>query len=405
MKLNELKNILDIRRKELKNRDFSYNFYTNVCCCWNKLVNYLEDNNLDYNENSKESFLKYVKENIRQKNYNYYVHGITIIDSIDKLNIKNKTIRIIRYEKDINIYLKHQQILDEYENSRKEYNREKTVIIKKNIIINLIQYGEKNNINDCTKLEINDVLKLRNYCLSFKLYSNKTRYLWSLRDFLSFLYEEHYLCNNYSLLIDKMQSPNKKLPETWNKEEIEKIVNSLSESNAIDIRNKAMALLTIRLGIRFIDVKNLKFENIDWEKNVIKFVQRKTNSYIKLPLPEEVGKAIINYIKNSRPNTKEKFIFVSHDQYVRQLSDGFNISDYLIETYKKAGVDYLSKTNKGIHTFRHALATNMLKSGIPLDIISSTLGHSNNNSSKVYISIDDDLLKSCCLSLAEVNDE
>ena len=152
MKLNELKNILDIRRKELKNRDFSYNFYTNVCCCWNKLVNYLEDNNLDYNENSKESFLKYVKENIRQKNYNYYVHGITIIDSIDKLNIKNKTIRIIRYEKDINIYLKHQQILDEYENSRKEYNREKTVIIKKNIIINLIQYGEKNNINDCTKL-------------------------------------------------------------------------------------------------------------------------------------------------------------------------------------------------------------------------------------------------------------
>lgn len=405
MKLNELKNILDIRRKELKNRDFSYNFYTNVCCCWNKLVNYLEDNNLDYNENSKESFLKYVKENIRQKNYNYYVHGITIIDSIDKLNIKNKTIRIIRYEKDINIYLKHQQILDEYENSRKEYNREKTVIIKKNIIINLIQYGEKNNINDCTKLEINDVLKLRNYCLSFKLYSNKKRYLWSLRDFLSFLYEEHYLCNNYSLLIDKMQSPNKKLPETWNKEEIEKIVNSLSESNAIDIRNKAMALLTIRLGIRFIDVKNLKFENIDWEKNVIKFVQRKTNSYIKLPLPEEVGKAIINYIKNSRPNTKEKFIFVSHDQYVRQLSDGFNISDYLIETYKKAGVDYLSKTNKGIHTFRHALATNMLKSGIPLDIISSTLGHSNNNSSKVYISIDDDLLKSCCLSLAEVNDE
>ena len=377
MKLNELKNILDIRRKELKNRDFSYNFYTNVCCCWNKLVNYLEDNNLDYNENSKESFLKYVKENIRQKNYNYYVHGITIIDSIDKLNIKNKTIRIIRYEKDINIYLKHQQIFDEYENSRKEYNREKTVIIKKNIIINLIQYGEKNNINDCTKLEINDVLKLRNYCLSFKLYSNKKRYLWSLRDFLSFLYEEHYLCNNYSLLIDKMQSPNKKLPETWNKEEIEKIVNSLSESNAIDIRNKAMALLTIRLGIRFIDVKNLKFENIDWEKNVIKFVQRKTNSYIKLPLPEEVGKAIINYIKNSRPNTKEKFIFVSHDQYVRQLSDGFNISDYLIETYKKAGVDYLSKTNKGIHTFRHALATNMLKSGIPLDIISSTLGHSN----------------------------
>ena len=405
MKLNELKNTLDIRRKELKDHDFSYNFYTNVCCCWNKLINYLEDNNLDYNENSKESFLKEMKETIRQRDYNYYVHGITIIYGIDKLNIKNKTVRIIRYEKDININLKHQQILGEFEKSRKEYNRDRTTNEKKNIIINLMQFGEKNNINDYTKLNINDVLKLRDYCLSFELYSKKKRYLWTLRDLFNFLYENHYLNKNYSFMIDKMQSPNKKLPETWNKDEVEKIVNALDESNPIDIRNKAMALLTIRLGIRFIDVKNLKFENIDWKENVIKFVQRKTGSYIKLPLPEEVGKAIINYIKNSRPKTKEKYIFVSHDQYVKQLSDSFNIRDYLIETYKKAGVNYLSKTNKGIHTFRHALATNMLKSGIPLDIISSTLGHSNNNSSKVYISIDNDLLKDCCLDLMEANNE
>ena len=70
-----------------------------------------------------------------------------------------------------------------------------------------------------------------------------------------------------------------------------------------------------------------------------------------------------------------------------------------MNAYEKSGVDYQSKTNKGIHTFRHALATNMLKSGTPLDIISSTLGHLNTNSSKVYISLDDELLKSCCLKM------
>ena len=166
-----------------------------------------------------------------------------------------------------------------------------------------------------------------------------------------------------------------------------------------------MALLTIRLGIRFIDVKNLKFENIDWKDNKIKFIQRKTNAYIELPLSDEIGKAIIKYIKKARPKTKEKYIFVSHDEYVNQLSDSFNIRDYLMDAYKKSGVDYLSKTNKGIHTFRHALATNMLKSGTPLDIISSTLGHLNTNSSKVYIGLDDDLLKSCCLDLKEFDYE
>ena len=89
--------------------------------------------------------------------------------------------------------------------------------------------------------------------------------------FLYFLYEEHYLSINYSYLIDKLQSSTKKLPVTWNQEEIEKIVNALDDETDIEIRNKAMCLLTIRLGIRFIDVKNLKFENIDWKKNEIKF--------------------------------------------------------------------------------------------------------------------------------------
>ena len=147
----------------------------------------------------------------------------------------------------------------------------------------------------------------------------------------------------------------------WTKEEVNKIACNLSEDNSVEIRNKAIVLLAIRLGIRFIDIKNLKFSNIDWTKNKICFIQRKTNKYIELPLPEEVGLALINYIKNARPKSKIKYIFITHNHYRKQLSDSFNCNKYLNKIYEKAEVDYLSKNRKGIHLFRHTLASNMLE--------------------------------------------
>ena len=112
-----------------------------------------------------------------------------------------------------------------------------------------------------------------------------------------------------------------------------------------------------------------------------------------------MGDAIIEYIKNARPKSDSRYIFITHDEYLTKLSNGFNIRKYLIKTYKISKVDYLSKEKKGIHTFRHALASNMLKKGIPLNIISSTLGHANSNSTKTYLRVDIDKLKECCLEV------
>lgn len=268
----------------------------------------------------------------------------------------------------------------------------------------LMIFCQNNNINDYSKLDIESVNKMKQFSLSFELYSQKKKFNWTLRDFLLFLYDEKYISINYSYLIDKLQVNIKKLPVTWSQDEIEKIVENLPDNTDIEIRNKAMCLLTIRLGIRFIDVKNLQFENIDWNNNIIEFNQVKTGNYLKLPLPEEVGSAIIRYIKEARPNSLEKYIFIFHNETVSKLSDSFNIREYLFEAYIKAGINYLSKTNKGIHNFRHALATNMLKNDVPLDIISSILGHEGINSAKTYISLNDKLLEECCIDLEDFHE-
>ena len=402
MNIHELNEIFDVRRKEMRDVGLSYNSSKCICSCWNKYIDYLKVNDLCHNSLSKEMFLNFYEDKVKKKDFYYYQHAMDIIDGVDKLNNNINRQRIYRYEKNYMLSDDDKLIMKSYIDSRAEYNSKKTIDDKRVIMRDLLIFCSKNKINIYSNITIDDVISVKTYCLSFEEYSKKRRYIWTLRDFLLFLYEEHYVATNYSIVIDKLQKATKKLPSTWDSDEIEKIVKSLPEDNPTKIRNKAMALLTIRLGIRFIDVKNLKFENLDWNNNEIKFTQRKTNAYLKLPLPEEVGAAIIKYVKEARPKTLEKYIFVTHNESVKQLSDSFSINDYLLETYKNAKVDYASKQNIGIHTFRHSLATNMLKERIPLNIISSTLGHLNMNSTKVYISLDDKSLKECCLDLEEV---
>ena len=399
MNIQELNEIFDIRRKEMRENGLSYNFSECINACWKKYIKYLKEHDLIHNEISKSNFLEDAKAKSRNKDFYYYQHAMTIIDGVDKLDNYANRQRVIRYEKDYLLNDYNKKIMKYYIESRSDYNSKNTIQDKKVILRDIMIFCSINKIDNYSKLSVNEIIIIKNYCLSFELYSKKRFYIWVLRDFLSFLYEEHYIKTNYSIIIDKLQKAKKKLPVTWSKEEVEKIVAALSEETPTEIRNKAMALLTIRLGIRFIDVKNLKFENIDWKNNTIEFIQRKTKAYLKLPLPEEVGMAIIKYVRNYRPKSKEKYIFITHDERVNKLSDSFDIRQYLIKTYTNAKVDYLSKDNVGIHTFRHALATNMLKERTPLNIISSTLGHLNQNSTKVYISLDDALLKECCLDL------
>ncbi|MFQ9704052.1 MAG: tyrosine-type recombinase/integrase [Enterocloster clostridioformis] len=63
-------------------------------------------------------------------------------------------------------------------------------------------------------------------------------------------------------------------------------------------RSYAMVLLAARLGLRIGDIRNLKLHDIDWTKKQISIIRHKTQKALLLPLPEEVGWAVIDYLKN-----------------------------------------------------------------------------------------------------------
>ena len=138
-------------------------------------------------------------------------------------------------------------------------------------------------------------------------------YIGALRIFLRFLHIEGYLRENLDDVVKPLRCRNQtKIPSVWQKEEVLKMLSAIDRGNPSGKRDYAMLLLVTRLGLRISDVNNLKFENLNWSKKIINIVQHKTNEALTLPLLNDVGWTLIDYIKNCRPKVDSPYVFVTH---------------------------------------------------------------------------------------------
>jgi integrase len=157
-------------------------------------------------------------------------------------------------------------------------------------------------------------------------------------------------------------------------------------------------ILASRPGLRASDICNLSFENIKWNENCIEIIQQKTQKMLVLPLAEEVGTIIIDYLKNGRPLTKSNRVLVKHVSPNEELNSGTLFS--LVERYfVKSGIPITPGKKRGPHALRHSLASAMLENNVPLPVISEVLGHSNTNTTGVYLKIDIEQLRKCAVKV------
>ena len=217
------------------------------------------------------------------------------------------------------------------------------------------------------------------------------------RDFLNYLFIEDIILEDLSCYIPKIKKSRKrKLPTYLKTENIEQLLESIPKERKIDIRNYTIILIAARLGLRISDILNIKLKDIDWKNYKLNVIQPKTNNLNILPLSKEVGWAIINYIKNSRPKCNNEYLFVKMKYPFEKMEQFNNFNKY----FEKCNLE--ENIKKGIHNLRHSFATNMLDNDIPIHIISSVLGHSDiNTTSSTYIKIDTKNLKKVCLEVDE----
>ena len=175
-----------------------------------------------------------------------------------------------------------------------------------------------------------------------------------------------------------------RLPSYYSAEEIRKVLNSIDRETYIGRLAYAFMLLGCVYGIRSCDIKNLKLDSINWDKNKISFVQHKTKVPVELPLLTEVRLALLDYIKNARPKCDLPFVFLRTRPPISPFSQNNHLSDVIRKVFEKAGIDTRGK-HCGLHSLRHSLATTLTEMSVPINEITTILGHSSMTPTLSYI--------------------
>jgi len=233
-------------------------------------------------------------------------------------------------------------------------------------------------------------------------YSNvvSMEYYGILKKFLQHLAHIGKTNEDFSLKLVpvKRTAASARIPSTLTLEQIEKILSSVDRDSPQGKRDYAVLLLAVKLGIRTCDIRNLRPSNIDWEQHMISFVQIKTGEPLSLPLPVDVGWAIIDYLKNGRPVSDAPEIFLRAVAPYESLQ---NFDNILIKHMRKADIPLDSVKHHGLHSLRHSLATHMLDENIPITSIQGVLGQVNAESTQKYIGVNVRQLRSCALEVTD----
>jgi len=244
------------------------------------------------------------------------------------------------------------------------------------------------------------VAVVRAYLLTLVGYSKSTISFahYMLRSVLHTAYENGDTKTDLSLACEHVRLPDDaRIPLAFSSEQVQALLKSVDRITPTEKRDYAILLLAARLGIRAGDIRGLQFGHIKWNACEIRFVQSKTKQEVILPISEEIGLALMDYLQNARPQSGSNNVFIRH----RAPYEAFGPSNsfYRIIQYylKRSGIDLADK-HIGIHSLRHSLASNMLMEGTALPVISEVLGHSSTDSTRQYLKIDIEQLRKCALS-------
>ena len=176
----------------------------------------------------------------------------------------------------------------------------------------------------------------------------------------------------------------KHLPGT----DVEKLFAACDLSSATGLRDRAVLLLLARLGLRAGDVVELRLTDLDWKAATIRLVGKGRHE-ARLPLPQDVGDALLAYIDKGRPRVVDEHIFLRARAPWGPLQTGSAIGAIVDHAIRRAGVNAPSF---GSHLLRHSAATSMLREGASLDGIASILRHRSPETTLVYARVHEHLL-------------
>lgn len=210
-----------------------------------------------------------------------------------------------------------------------------------------------------------------------------------LRTFLRFMIGEG-LCAP-SLLLAVPSGVRRRLsivPKTIPASTIEEIVASCGTGTAVEVRDRAIILLLARMALRAGDIWQLHLSDIDWRASRLR-LHGKSRRGVMLPLPQDVGDALLAYIEDARPMVSSDRVFLRTQAPFTPFRSSAEIAGIVSRVLSRGGFVGLPT---GSHVFRHSLASAWLRDGAELDQIGAALRHTSRDTTAIYAKVDVDML-------------
>jgi len=207
--------------------------------------------------------------------------------------------------------------------------------------------------------------------------------LWSLRSFLKFLFLDGDTTTALADGVPFMRTyAAAGLPEPLTLEASRALVNSCDRSTPTGLRDRAMLMLMCRLGMRAGEVVRLRLDDLLWRSGEI-VIAGKGGRVDRLPLPVDVGQAVVDYLHDGRPATSSRVVFIRVNAPHVGLSGGPPVNSIVALAATRAGLGHVRP-----HQLRYTTASQILAGGGSLSEIGQVLRHAREATTAVYAKVD-----------------
>lgn len=213
-----------------------------------------------------------------------------------------------------------------------------------------------------------------------RLPNRETQKVWLMvvRSVVRYLGAEGYISKGWETALPKITSyRHASLPRALSAKQLEQLWEASEGKDRRHLRYRALLLLCLRLGLRVGEVANLHLEDIDWKDGCLRVRGTKSHRDRTLPLPEDVGEALVAHLRTARPRSTRVF------EPLRPPFTPERVHNHVLNS-----LHYLFLlariTNHGTHSLRHTSATSMVNKGASFKAVADVLGHKKVSTTLIY---------------------
>jgi integrase/recombinase XerD len=258
---------------------------------------------------------------------------------------------------------------------------------------NFLNFQFKSNTVHIEHINPKDVISFISYYAKNKGAKGATKMVSSLRSFFRFLTQTHRLKKDLADSVPKVAGWQQTyLAEPLTADEMQKLLLSCDRTSTLGLRDYAILMLLIYLGLRACEIVNLTLDDVDWNNGEI-IIRGKGSAIMRLPINCDLTNALASYLQH-RPNCTSGSFFIGVNKPLKGFQSHCTVNQIVRSSLKRAG---LTPAKKGSHLLRHSFATQLLRQGATLQEIGAILRHKSIQTTAIYARVDFDKLRSIAL--------